>query len=70
MNVMANHSDDESFGAPENFHITTENDEDGSHWSSYQVKCPLCNYSRKSFYCRYCIRDGNFVHSSHHLAER
>lgn len=68
---MANHSDDDnsSFGAPENFHITAEN-EDGSHWSSNQVKCPLCNYSRKSFYCRFCIRDGNFTHTSHHLAER
>ena len=69
---MANHSDDdnESYGAPENFHITIENDEDGGHWSSCQAKCPLCNYSRKSFHCRSCIRDGNFVHSSHHLVER
>lgn len=68
---MANNSDDDasSFGAPENFHITSDND-DGSHWSAYHVKCPLCNFSRKSFYCRYCIRDGNFIHSSHHLAER
>lgn len=67
---MANHSDDESIGAPENFHITNENDEDGSHWNNGKVKCPLCCYSRKSFHCRYCIRDGSFVHSSHHLAER
>lgn len=68
---MANHSDDDSssFGAPENFHITAEN-EDGSHWSGHQVKCPLCNYSRNAFYCRYCVRDGNFTHTSHHLAER
>ncbi|XP_031618247.1 beclin 1-associated autophagy-related key regulator [Contarinia nasturtii] len=67
---MATHSDDESFGAPENFHITTENDDDGSHWSGCQIKCPLCNYSRKYFSCHKCISKGNFVHSSHHLAER
>lgn len=68
---MASNSDDDSsdFGAPENFHITNEND-DGSHWSVGSVKCPLCNYLRKAFHCRFCIRDGNFIHSSHHLAER
>lgn len=69
---MANNIEDNDnsyMRAPENFHITNEN-EHGIHWSDYRVKCPLCNYSRKIFFCQYCIRDGNFVHTSHHMVER
>ncbi|XP_058466030.1 beclin 1-associated autophagy-related key regulator [Malaya genurostris] len=57
-------------GAPENFHISFGNDDDDSNMSSGSMRCPLCSYSKRHFYCRSCIRNGDFLHSSHHLLER
>ncbi|XP_058836731.1 beclin 1-associated autophagy-related key regulator [Topomyia yanbarensis] len=57
-------------GAPENFHISYGNDDDDSNLSVGSVRCPLCSYSKRHFHCRNCIRNGDFLHSSHHLLER
>lgn len=57
-------------GAPENFHISFGNDDDDSNLSGTSIRCPLCCYSRRHFHCKNCIRNGDFLHSSHHLLER
>ncbi|KAI5741574.1 hypothetical protein M8J76_015026 [Diaphorina citri] len=33
-------------------------------------ECPMCNKLRKTFYCKVCISDGDFLHSTSHYAER
>lgn len=56
--------------APEQFHIPTTNENDDSHhWSDCFMKCPLCVYSKKSFHCRNCIRNGSFRHTSDPISE-
>ncbi|XP_039443514.1 beclin 1-associated autophagy-related key regulator [Culex pipiens pallens] len=57
-------------GAPENFHISFGNEDDDSNLSGSGQRCPLCCYSRRHFHCKSCIRNGDFLHSSHHLLER
>lgn len=57
-------------GAPENFHISFGNEDDDSNLSGSGQQCPLCCYSRRHFHCKSCIRNGDFLHSSHHLLER
>ncbi|XP_053689583.1 beclin 1-associated autophagy-related key regulator [Sabethes cyaneus] len=57
-------------GAPENFHISFGNDDDVSNLSAGSMRCPVCSYSKRNFHCRNCIRNGDFLHSSHHLLER
>lgn len=57
-------------GAPENFHISFTNDDDDSNLSSGAVRCPVCNYSKRQFHCKFCIRKGDFIHSTHHILER
>lgn len=57
-------------GAPENFHISYTNDDDDSNLSASAMRCPLCNYSKRHFHCKSCIRKGDFIHSTHHILER
>lgn len=57
-------------GAPENFHISYGHDDDDSNMSAGSMRCPLCSYTKRNFHCRNCIRNGDFLHSSHHLLER
>lgn len=57
-------------GAPENFHISFGPDDDDSNLSGTSMRCPLCCYSRRHFHCKNCLRNGDFLHSSHHLLER
>ncbi|XP_019536184.3 beclin 1-associated autophagy-related key regulator [Aedes albopictus] len=57
-------------GAPENFHLSFTNDDDDSNLSASAMRCPLCNYSRRQFHCKSCIRKGDFIHSTHHILER
>ncbi|XP_065083127.1 beclin 1-associated autophagy-related key regulator [Ochlerotatus camptorhynchus] len=57
-------------GAPENFHISFTNDDNDSNLSASATRCPLCNYSKRHFHCKNCIRKGDFIHSTHHILER
>lgn len=65
---MATISSDDS-SAPVEFHISHSLD-DNSKFSSPAEECPLCSKARKVFYCKICVRSGDFVHSSSHIAER
>lgn len=65
---MANSSSDDS-SAPSEFHISDSLD-DSSKFSLPTEECPLCSKARKVFYCKICVRNGDFVHSSSHIAER
>lgn len=65
---MATSSSDDS-SAPLEFHISNSLD-DNSKFSSPTEECPLCCKARKVFYCKICVRNGDFVHSSSHIAER
>lgn len=50
--------------APDNFNIASTHENDGIHWPGECVmKCPMCKHLRKSFHCRNCVRDGDFVPS-------
>lgn len=33
-------------------------------------ECPVCNKLRKTFYCKVCVSNGDFLHSTSHYAER
>lgn len=64
-------ADSDESTAPDKFHISSSNENDGSHWSASPIiKCPLCVFSKKYFICRDCIRAGNFLHSTDCLTER
>lgn len=62
---------DDSCRPPDNFHISlsiNEHDDGSSHWSEECcMKCPLCLYSRKNFYCRDCIRNGDFYNTNNNI---
>ena len=69
--MAASNNSDDSSNAPENFHLSSSIEEDsGSRLSVYQIKCPLCCNLKKIFHCRDCIRNGDFIHSTHHLSDR
>ena len=65
---MAASSSDDSSRAPDNFYLSSSNE--GCDSQSYCLKCPLCATLRKSFYCINCVKNGDFVHSAHHLPEK
>lgn len=33
-------------------------------------RCELCNKLRKTFYCKNCVKNGDFIHSTSHFSER
>lgn len=33
-------------------------------------RCPVCDYSKRPFYCQTCVNQGNFVHSEGTYPER
>lgn len=51
------------------FNLSTSLDDNVSS-NSPTEECPLCFKSRKTFYCKICIRNGDFVRSSTHCIER
>lgn len=37
---------------------------------NYVGECPVCSKLRKTFYCKVCVSNGDFLHSTSHYAER
>lgn len=71
--INSNDSDESNNKAPENFHVSSSNDncdEEGhKNNNQFRLRCPLCTTLQKTFHCRCCIRKGDFVHSSHRYEE-
>lgn len=68
--VMATSSSDGSCTAPADFQLSSELEDVTSRLSLNLLKCPLCYNSRRIFYCRQCIQNGDFVHSTSVYSER
>ncbi|XP_024938914.1 beclin 1-associated autophagy-related key regulator isoform X2 [Cephus cinctus] len=68
--VMATSSSDGSCAAPADFQLSSELEDVSSRLSVNLLKCPLCHNSRRIFYCRQCIQNGDFVHSTSVYSER
>lgn len=60
--MATNISDDGS--APVDFNLSSTIDDDESKNSTNREKCFLCNNLRKSFYCKVCVGNGDFVSST------
>ncbi|XP_046607390.1 beclin 1-associated autophagy-related key regulator [Neodiprion virginianus] len=67
---MATSSSDGSCAAPADFQLSSELGVVVSRLSVNLLKCPLCYNTRKIFYCRHCIHNGDFVHSTSVYSER
>ncbi|XP_043273429.1 beclin 1-associated autophagy-related key regulator [Venturia canescens] len=67
---MATSSSDGSCTAPADFQLSSELEDVTSRLSLNLLKCPLCHNSRRIFYCRQCIQNGDFVHSTSVYSER
>ena len=50
--------------APTDFRLTTSFEEGNGTISVAVEKCQLCTASRRPFYCKDCVRKGDFTHSS------
>lgn len=59
--MAGNISDDGS--APVDFNLSSTI-EDEDKVSSLRKKCMLCNSLKKTFYCKICVRNGDFVSST------
>ncbi|KAK2581993.1 hypothetical protein KPH14_002429 [Odynerus spinipes] len=67
---MATSSSDGSCTAPADFHLSSELEDVSTRLSVNLLKCPLCHNSRRIFYCRQCIQNGDFIHSTSVYSER
>ncbi|XP_076638474.1 autophagy related protein 14 [Colletes latitarsis] len=67
---MATSSSDGSCTAPADFQLSSELEDVSSRLSVTLLKCPLCHNSRRIFYCRQCIQNGDFIHSTSVYSER
>ncbi|KAK0095124.1 hypothetical protein PV326_009180 [Microctonus aethiopoides] len=67
---MATSSSDGSCTAPADFQLSSELEDVSSRISINLLKCPLCHYNRRIFYCKQCIQNGDFVHSTSVYSER
>ncbi|XP_076288970.1 autophagy related protein 14 isoform X1 [Lasioglossum baleicum] len=67
---MATSSSDGSCTAPADFELSSELEDVSSRLSVNLLKCPLCHNSRRIFYCRQCIQNGDFIHSTSVYSER
>ncbi|XP_012272114.1 beclin 1-associated autophagy-related key regulator isoform X2 [Orussus abietinus] len=67
---MATSSSDGSCTAPADFQLSSELEDVSSRISVNLFKCPLCHSNRRVFYCRRCIQNGDFVHSTSVYSER
>nr|XP_012154073.1 PREDICTED: beclin 1-associated autophagy-related key regulator isoform X6 [Megachile rotundata] len=56
--------------APADFQLSSELEDVSSRLSVNLLKCPLCHNSRRIFYCRQCIQNGDFIHSTSVYSER
>ncbi|CAL4125730.1 unnamed protein product, partial [Meganyctiphanes norvegica] len=55
---------------PTVFQVTPTGDRYSSHDHCTLERCPLCNQKTKAFYCKECVRNGNFYHSQLKIPER
>ncbi|KAH0952400.1 hypothetical protein HN011_010263 [Eciton burchellii] len=67
---MATSSSDGSCTAPADFQLSSELEDASSRLSMNLQKCPLCHNSRRIFYCRQCVQNGDFIHSNTVYSER
>ncbi|XP_059471775.1 beclin 1-associated autophagy-related key regulator [Neocloeon triangulifer] len=67
---MATYSSCESSSAPIDFHLSSSTDDYTCRISTNYQKCPLCKKSRCKFYCRDCVRSGDFVRSTAPMVDR
>ncbi|EZA61339.1 Beclin 1-associated autophagy-related key regulator [Ooceraea biroi] len=67
---MATSSSDGSCTAPADFQLSSELEDASSRLSMNLLKCPLCHNSRRIFYCRQCVQNGDFIHSNTVYSER
>ncbi|XP_012154073.2 autophagy related protein 14 isoform X4 [Megachile rotundata] len=67
---MATSSSEGSCTAPADFQLSSELEDVSSRLSVNLLKCPLCHNSRRIFYCRQCIQNGDFIHSTSVYSER
>lgn len=68
--VMATSSSEGSCTAPADFQLSSELDDVSSRLSVTLLKCSLCYNSRRVFYCKQCIQNGDFIHSTSVYSER
>lgn len=68
--AMATSSSDGSCTAPADFQLSSELEDASSRLSMNLLKCPLCHNSRRIFYCRQCVQNGDFIHSNTVYSER
>lgn len=68
--VASTLDDDEDFDedrAPSDFNVASAHELlHGDHsdpWSGCVMRCTLCASSRRSFHCRDCVQNGNFMHT-------
>ncbi|XP_014255966.1 beclin 1-associated autophagy-related key regulator [Cimex lectularius] len=54
--------------APLDFHISSSCEDNGKLVLATE-DCPLCCKAKRIFYCKYCIKNGNFLHSSSRCSE-
>ncbi|XP_044728894.1 beclin 1-associated autophagy-related key regulator isoform X2 [Chrysoperla carnea] len=66
--ATVNDSSDESV-APKDFHLSSSLDSGSVFTFNHQI-CQLCNNFRKTFYCKQCIRNGDFTYSTSSYSER
>lgn len=67
---MATSSSDGSCTAPADFQLSSELEDVSNRLSVNLLKCPLCHNNRRIFYCRQCIQNGDFIHSTSVYSER
>lgn len=60
--MATNESDDGS--APVDFNLSSTTNESESKNNVAREKCLLCSNLRKTFYCKVCVCNGDFVSSS------
>ncbi|XP_066589797.1 beclin 1-associated autophagy-related key regulator [Prorops nasuta] len=67
---MATSSSDGSCTAPADFQLSSELEDVVDRLNVKLLRCPLCHNNRRIFYCRQCIQNGDFIHSSSVYSER
>ncbi|XP_063994053.1 beclin 1-associated autophagy-related key regulator isoform X2 [Diachasmimorpha longicaudata] len=67
---MATSSSDGSCTAPADFQLSADLEDVSNRLSINFLKCPVCHNNRRVFYCKQCVQNGNFVHSTSVYSER
>ncbi|XP_011305651.1 beclin 1-associated autophagy-related key regulator isoform X2 [Fopius arisanus] len=67
---MATSSSEGSCTAPADFQLSSELEDVSDRLSVNLLKCPLCHNNRRVFYCKQCVHNGDFGHSTPVYSER